>query len=278
MSKNGFLYVGMGKKYRMEAEISARSLKQYTKYPICIVTEDANFKSEYFDIIIVADLVTDFYGKIICMQKSPFTNTLFLDCDTFICSNIDNLFDVLDLFDMSLLPDRFYHDYPFINKYNPNFKIRYEHVITQYHCGIILYRMNEAMKTFFKDWERIHLEQNMKSDMISFREAFIDNANKVTICPLAFEYNYHGTNAYGVANAEIKIIHERLGERWNTLTTIMLPFEAMQKKAKQFNKFHSRRIIIPYFGVIPYTWNLYHLKKKFKILLGIKRTKKADTF
>ena len=66
MSKNGFLYVGMGKKYRMEAEISARSLKQYTKYPICIVTEDSNYKSEYFDIIIVANLVTDFYGKIIC--------------------------------------------------------------------------------------------------------------------------------------------------------------------------------------------------------------------
>lgn len=276
--KNGFLYVGMGKKYRMEAEISARSLKQYTKYPTCIITEDPTYTCEYFDIIIVADLVTDFYGKIVCMQKTPFENTLFLDCDTFICSNIDNLFDVLEVFDMSLLPDRFYHDYPFISKYRPDFKIRYENVITQYHCGIILYKMNDAVKKFFADWERIHLEQNMKSDMLSFREAYIDNARTVIICPMPFEYNYHGTFAYGTPNAEIKIIHERLGEKWNTLTTVMLPFEAMQKKAKQFNKYHCRRIIIPYIGVIPYTWNLYHVKKKLKQLFGIKKTKKAETF
>lgn len=276
--QNGYLYVGMGKKYRMEAEISARSLKQYTKYPICIITEDADYKCEYFDIIIVADLVTDFYGKIVNMQKTPFKNTLFLDCDTFICSDIDNLFDVLDIFDMSLLPDRFYHDYPFINQYNPNFKIRYENVITQYHCGIILYQMNERTEKFFTDWERIHLEQNMKSDMISFREAYIDNARSVIICPLPFEYNYHGTHAYGIANAEIKVIHERLGERWDTLTTVMLPFEKMQKIAKRYNKIKSRRIIIPYLGIIPYTWNLYHVKKKIKTLFGIRRTKKAETF
>ncbi len=278
MEKNGFLYVGMGKKYRMEAEISARSLKQYTKYPTCIITEDPNYKNEYFDIIIVADLVTDFYGKIVCMQKTPFQNTLFLDCDTFICSSVDHLFEGLDLFDMSLSPDRFYHDYGFIAQYNPAYKIKYENVIVQYHCGIILYRMNEAMRNFFKDWERIHLEQKMKSDMLSFRDAFIENVNKVTIFPLPFEYNYHGTLGYGVANMEIKIIHERLGERWNTLTTVMLPFEKMQKKAKQFNKYHCRRIIVPYIGVIPYKWNLYQLKKKLKKMLGIKRTPKAQTF
>jgi hypothetical protein len=278
MEKNGFLYIGMGKKYRMEAEISARSMKQYTKYPICLITEDPNYKNEYFDIIIVADLVTDFYGKIVYMQKSPFENTLYLDCDTFICSSIDHIFQAMDLFDMSLSPDRFYHDYGFIAKYNPSYKIKYENVIVQYHCGVILYRMNDAMRGFFKDWERIHLEQKMKSDMLSFRDAYIENASKITICPLPFEYNYHGTHAYGVANMEIKVIHERLGEKWNTITTVMLPFEQMQKKAKKFNKYHGRRIIIPYIGVIPYYWNLYHIKRKLKKIFGVKRTPKAETF
>lgn len=273
----GYLYVGMGEKYRKEAEISARSVKRFTKYKTCIITEDENYKSEYFDIIITHELVTDFYGKIVCMQKTPFKNTMYLDGDTFICSDIDHILDVLDLFDMSLSPDRFYHDYAFIRKYNPNFKIAYENVITQYHCGVILYRQNENVKQFFKDWESIHLEQNLKSDMVSFRDAFIKNVNKVTICPLPFEYNYHGTQAYGVANMEIRVIHERLGEKWNTLTTVMLSFEEMERKAKKFNKYHCRRIIIPYIGVIPYYWNLYHLKRKFKKMLGIKKTEKAKT-
>jgi alpha-N-acetylglucosamine transferase len=278
MEKNGFLYIGMGKKYRMEAEMSARSVKQYTKYKTCLVTEDADYKSEFFDIIIVSEFVPDFYGKIVCMQKSPFENTFYLDGDTFVCSDIDHMFQALEVFDMSLSPDRFYHDYGFIEKYNPSYKIKYENAIVQWHCGIILYRMNDATRKFFADWERIHLEQKMKSDMLSFRDAYIENARSVIICPLPFEYNYHGTHAYGVANMEIKIIHERLGERWNTLTTVMLPFEKMQKKAKQFNKVHTRRIIIPYLGVLPYKWNLYQLKKKIKKMLGVKRTKKAETF
>jgi len=271
----GFLYVAFGKRYLQEVEISARSLKRFTALPVCVVTDDANFKSTYVDSIILDAPATDFVSKIIGLLKTPFQQTIFLDTDTFVCASIDNLFDILELFDMSMCAERANHSYGFIDK---NFLLKYENVLPEYHTGVIVFRQNEAVKKLMNDWLKLHIGKGFKADMPSFREAFILNAKDVRIAPLPFEYNYHGTLSFGFAENKIHVIHERVGERWNTLTRVMLPFEKMEKKAKRINRYHVKRIIVPYFGAIPYTWSPYRLKYKLKKLFGIKKTKKAETF
>ena len=274
----GFLYIAFGKRYLQEVEISARSLKRFTKLPVCVITDDINFSSEYVDEIIITDTVTDFVSKIVCFPKTPFKKNVFLDTDTFVCAPVDQLFDVLDIFDIAMTVERYNHSYGFIHEYNPGFNIRYENVLPEYHTGVIVYKFNEAVKSLFTDWLQIHNAIRLKTDMPSFREAFIQHIGKVNIATLPFEYNYYGTHSFGFAHTEIKIIHERLGEKWNTLTRVMLPYEKMEKKAKMMNRYHCKRIIIPYIGVLPYTWNPYRLKYKLKSFFGIKKTKKSETF
>src|SRR4051794_20716247 len=109
--KEGFLYVAFGQRYLQEAEISARSLKRFTRLPVCLVTDNEKYKSEYFDQIIIEKTRTDFVSKMIGMQKTPFEKTIFLDTDTFVCASIDKLFKGLDLFDMLLVPEKSLHSY-----------------------------------------------------------------------------------------------------------------------------------------------------------------------
>jgi hypothetical protein len=277
-NSTGYLYVAIGKRYLMEAEISARSLRRFTKYPLCLVTDDKNFRSELFDSVIYAETEGDFIAKIIGLQLTPFERTIYLDNDTFVCSSIDHLFSVLDLFDMAMAVENFMHSYSFANRYNPEFKIRYETVIPEYHAGVIVYKWHEPVKKLMRDWLCIHKEIHTKTDMLALREAVIENVHSVRISPLPLEYNYHGTHSFGFAYNEIKIIHERLGERWNTLTTVMLPYEKMVKIAKRMNRFKGKRIIVPYFGVIPCSYSPFRIKNKIKQWLGIKKTKKAETF
>ncbi len=274
----GFLYIAIGKRYLIEAEISVRSLKRFTKYPACLITGDEEYKNELFDIIIREKMPGDFVAKIIGVAKTPFERTVYLDNDTFICAPIDEMFDVLDFFDMCMMPFHFLHSYNFFSTYNPEFKLKYEKIIPEYHFGVMVYRMNDAVKNLMADWLVKHEEMHIKADCSSFREAYFDHIPFVRIAPLPFEYNYHGTFSIGVAYNEIKIIHERLGERWNTLTTVMLPYEKMEKKATRINKYHCKRFIIPYVGVIPYTWSPYNIKKKIKQFFGVKKTKKSETF
>lgn len=276
--KAGFLYIAIGKRYILEAEISARSLKRFTRYPICLITDEEGYSNKLFDIVQIEKMPGDFVAKIIGVAKTPFERTVYLDNDTFVCTDVDEMFDVLDYFDMSMLPFFFLHSYSFFARYNPTYKLKYEKIIPEYHFGVMVYRMNEAVKTLMADWLVMHEEMQIKADCSSFREAYFKHIPYVHISPLPLEYNYHGTHSFGVAYNEIKIIHERLGEKWNTLTTVMLPFEKMEKKAKQLNKYHYKRIIIPYIGVIPYSLSPFNIKYKIKKLLGIKKTKKAETF
>jgi alpha-N-acetylglucosamine transferase len=276
--KQGFLYIALGKRYILEAEMSARSLKRFTQYPVCIVTDEDGYSSEYFDVVVIQKGERDFVSKIVGMQKSPFEKTIFLDSDTFVCSCVDHLFDILELFDIAMTVDPRTHSYGFLNSYNPSFPIILKNALPEYNTGIIVYKDNTFVKKLFSDWLNIHQEMKIKADMPSFREAFLKNVSNVRIATLPLEYNYFGTQSFGFAYNEIKIIHERLGERWKTLTTVMLPFEKMEKKARMINKYHCKRIVVPYLGVIPYTFSPYHLKYKLKQILGIKKTKKAETF
>jgi alpha-N-acetylglucosamine transferase len=276
--KEGFLYVALGKRYILEAEMSARSLKRFTKYPLCLVTDEEGYTSGYFDIVLIQKGERDFVSKIIGMQRTPFERTIYLDSDTFICASIDQLFQILEIFDMGMTIDTRTHSYGFLGHYNSDFPLRFKNVLPEYNTGIIVYDNNAYIKKLFADWLRVHFEMKIKADMPSFREAFINNALAVRIAPLPFEYNYFGTHSFGFAYNEIKVIHERLGERWKTLTSVMLPFEKMEKKARMINKYHCKRIIIPYFGVVPYSFSPYRIKYRVKQLLGIKKTRKAETF
>jgi alpha-N-acetylglucosamine transferase len=276
----GYLYVAVGLKYVKEAEISARSLKRFTSYPICLYTDVKDYTNPLFDEIIVANEVVETYGnKIIGIIKSQFYKTIFLDGDTFICAQIDDLFDLLDVFDMSMMPEPAVHSYDFFTKYNPGFKIPFRGMVPEYQTSVMIIKKNESVLRLLNDWYEVHKSLNVKNDMPSFREAYLQHVGKVSINPLPVEYDYNGSMTFGLLNNEVKIIHEKIQEKWNNVRLVMAPYNKMEKHAQRLNKHKTvKRLVVPYVGTIPYYFSPYIIKKKIKKMLGIKRKSKSESF
>lgn len=104
--EKGFLYVANQPRFVREAKISVTSLKRFNHLPTCIVcTPDLCLPElkEFFDIIITSEDLSEhtYLAKIIGMQLSPFYNTVFLDGDTFITDEIEELYDLLEIVDFA---------------------------------------------------------------------------------------------------------------------------------------------------------------------------------
>ncbi len=273
----GYLYIAIGEMFRFEAERSCKSLKRFTRHPVCLITDDPKFQSKQFDqIIYVENIGRSFEVKITGMQLSPFQKTVFLDGDTFVCDSIDNIFDLLDYCDMAATQDLTGHSMGFWTQYQPEYKLKLKGVFHEFHTGVVGFNLNHTVKEFLGIWLRIHRELNMYADMPTFREALLEYPIRMGVLP--HEYNLTGLKSMVIAHGKVKIIHDRLGEKWNNLRSHMASFEYMDKLALRINKTELKRLIIPYVGVIPYYFSPFYLKQKIKRILGIKARKKRESF
>ena len=271
----GYLYVASGEKYLREVQISARSLKRYTSYPIALVTNDRNFNSPLFDTIIYEEGLYNSYGtKILGLQRTPFLKkTVFLDTDTFVGDSIDGIFEFLDLFKMAMTQDLSGHSYSFIRKAQPDFKIRLENVLHEFHTGVIGYRNSDAeVQRFLEYWKQAHEPSGFKTDMPAFREAFIDHPVSIGILPQ--EYNFYGSGTFAVAYNKIRVLHERIGSKWSDRRSYVPEFEIMDKYLNKLNRKTYKRLIIPVVGILPYYFSPSVIKGKIKRMLGVKMSGK----
>ena len=273
----GYLYIAIGEMFRYEAERSARSLKRFTKHPVCLVTDDAEFTSKEFDQVIrVENIGRSFEVKITGMQLSPFDKTVFLDTDTFICNPIDDIFELLDYFDMATTLDVKGYSVNFWKQYQPEYKIKLKGVLHEFNTGVVGFNKNTEVMKFFDTWLLIHRELNMYADMPTFREAFLKHPVRIGILP--HEFNLTGLKSMVIVYGKVRIIHDRLGEKFDDLRSHMADFDFMDRFSKRVNRMEGKRLIIPYIGVIPYNYSPFYIKKKIKTLLGVKSKKKRESF
>lgn len=273
----GFLYVAIGEMFRHEAEQSCRSLKRFTKYPVILVTDQTDYEPVYFDDVIIAnDQSRSFEVKITGMMRSPFKHTVFLDTDTFVCASIDSVFDFLSYFDFAMTLDMYGHSTSFWKRYQPDHEIVLRDTLHEFNTGVVGFTKNASVSEFFDVWLRTHRELGMYADMPTFREAFLRMPVRIGILPN--EFNFTGIKSMVMAYSTVRVIHDRLGEKWNNLRPHMADFEFMDKLAKRINKKASKRLIVPYLGVIPHSWSPFNIKRKLKSLVGIKAKKKRESF
>jgi alpha-N-acetylglucosamine transferase len=226
--------------------------------------------------VVGREMARSFEVKIQGIQQSPYTSkTIFLDSDTFVCEPIDQIFEFLDLFDMATTLDLYGHSHTFFQKYKPDYKLRLEGTLHEFNTGVIGLNHRDNVKAFMNQWLKTHRELNILADMPSFREAYFDSPVKIGILPP--EYNFTGINSMTIAYTKVRVIHDRIGERWNNLRTHMATFEEMDKFSKRINKYSFKRLIIPYVGVIPYYFSPFYMKRKIKKILGVSMKKKRST-
>lgn len=103
----GVVYVATGPRCLAEAVRSVTSLKRLMPaLPATLFTDAPEVTPGTFDRIVrVAGARHGFIDKILPLLDSPYERTLFLDSDTFVCQPLDDLFRVLDRFDLAVCHD-----------------------------------------------------------------------------------------------------------------------------------------------------------------------------
>ncbi len=269
---SGYLYVANQKKFINEAIVSAQSIKRFSSLPIALVTNleviDDEVKHFFDEIVVVSELKEHTYlAKIIGIQNSPFQNTIFLDSDTFVCSDISELFDLMKIVDIATTQEVTKHTHEFGG-------MSFKNIFPEFNSGVIVFRKNQVTTKIFEDWLQICIDLKIKIDMPGLREAILKNIDQVKFSIIPEEYNSHGYKTMVILNGEVKVIHERLGENWKSVTPFFQSFKKMEKFARKINKLHYKRLYVPYLGVIPYRYSPSNLVYKLKKVLGVKRTPK----
>jgi hypothetical protein len=203
----GILYVATGDQYVREAGNSARSFKKtMPDIPSAIFTDDTALAEEgqCFDLVEqYEDPFHTYADKIAPLKKSPFEKTIFLDADTYSLAPCDEIFDLLDRFDLAVAhaPLRVYYYSP------PDCPACFPEINT----GVIAYRRTSDFERLVDSWLSIYATQPPEAktyDQPAFRQALYTSTMRFAI--LTPEYNLRTCFPFFIGgNAEVKILHDR---------------------------------------------------------------------
>ncbi|MDV3347123.1 hypothetical protein SPB21_11570 [Leptothoe sp. ISB3NOV94-8A] len=209
----GYLYVAAGERFVREAIGSARSLRHVDENAQIALVTDQPIESDAFDQVIVRPTTTETYnhGLLYKVQhlyhSSPYTETLFIDSDTYICENISHIFDLLDFFDVAIAQDP-----TDVNRAKSPQSLQRLKASDLYNTGVILYTKNERNDHLFDHWLKTYqtkLKQSTlgkENDQTSFMEAWLKSTSKIYV--LSHAWNAR-TPFFFTLNQSVKIIHGR---------------------------------------------------------------------
>ena len=204
----GVIYVATGRRHLDEMIQSARSLRRHMPgLPVLLYTDQKEIPDGVFDVIrLMENPCHSFIDKIAPLCDSPFDRTLFLDTDTLVCAPINDLFDVLERFDLAVTHAPFRHDRPFST---PT-------CFAELNTGVIAYRNTEAVRAMFRLWLAIYQKEvadtgKMDSDQPAFRAALYQSP-EVAPYVLPSEYNLRTVMPAAIGRGKVRIIHGRASD------------------------------------------------------------------
>lgn len=139
----GFIYVAWGPTFIAEAVVSAAQVRRVMGLPIVLVTHEDVGQFPEFDDIIYTPFSHTYRDKIL-MRLSPFEHTIFLDTDTFVIDRLDDVFTMLERFDLVYQPSA-----PSMHYRLPGVPML---AFEEPSAGIIAWRRNDSVKAFFDRW------------------------------------------------------------------------------------------------------------------------------
>ncbi|WP_147441275.1 hypothetical protein, partial [Halorubrum sp. Atlit-26R] len=202
----GVIYYAVGEKYLNQATNSAKSLKYHNSVDVTVFT-DQNQQPEIFDRYKVINRNKHpFYDRIKHFMDSPYDKTLYIDTDTFVSDNIQDIYQMLDRFDVVARID------PFRDTAGPHwgsdeYDVEAPDSFPEYQCGVLGYKLNSSVLKMFEDWRKRYskkLESNL-IDQPFFREA-VYNQDNLKIGTLPPEYNLL-VNNLNCLQEKAKILH-----------------------------------------------------------------------
>lgn len=204
----GFVYVATGERYRQEAAISAASLRAASPGArICLLTDRADGPPFWDDLVIIERPMFSFRDKI-AMWRCPYARFVFLDTDTYVTWDLNDLFVMLRRFDV--IGHQLFEGHDVGLPGIPD-------AFPEFNSGVLGFARSPAVEEFFRRWERTftkYFELNdganyhysNVSDQKSFRQSVWEAGLSIGV--LGPEYNFvpHHLN---FACAPVRIIHTR---------------------------------------------------------------------
>jgi hypothetical protein len=208
MTGCGIIYVATGSKYLAEAEHSARSVKRVSpNVPVAIIS-DALPSCNLFDVRLnVPNPEYSFLDKIIALTRTPFEKTLFLDTDTFAIEPLDEIFELLDRFDIAAAAEPARYLYPIAGVST---------AFPELNTGVLLYRRSRAVLELIRQWDELYRDEIASKlaagvrpwhDQLSFTRAIY--GSKLSFFMLPPEFNARVLMPQTVSGP-IRIAHCRL--------------------------------------------------------------------
>jgi len=196
--KNGIVYIAfsnISKKvsdndyYIKEAIFSAKSIKKIHPDLSITLFSDKNLNERCFDHVEIVP-INSIRVKQNFLWDSPYNNTLYLDSDTGIVGPIDELFGLMDRFDMAATFDMMRKDQKKAKIY-PDYAVIPDG-FSEFAGGVILFKKSDEVRDFFGVWRKNYKIwcdlSGKKNDQPSFRVSLWQCADlKLYVLPP--EYN-----------------------------------------------------------------------------------------
>lgn len=162
---NGYLYIAYGDEHIKEARIAVDRLRVVdSKAHVTLVAD--RFVEGFDRVVVKSNIPGDLSGKAHCLSNEYYTNTFFLDTDTYICEDPSALFDLLDYFDLCAVLDP-----AEIDVYMPG--------LTPYNSGVMLFgpkttELFSRLRWYYKDENDKLLQDSLKGFPASIRRLKMD--------------------------------------------------------------------------------------------------------
>ncbi|MBD2491108.1 glycosyltransferase [Aulosira sp. FACHB-615] len=230
-SGNGFVYVATGQGYRDEALKSADTLKRSQPgAKICLVTDKAPQKQTLFDDVVVVESENVTFSPLdkTLAVRCPYERVVFLDTDTSVVGELKELFEILNGFEIALLPEtKRGWDYELPDVPQP---------FAEFNTGVIVFRNDARINALFEQWRQMYqqLRQNpgLVNDQPSFRRVLFHS--DIRVAPLPSEFHFLG-NTENYIMWDARLIHAR-GD--------------LEAIASQVNRRLGSRVYIPDVGTL----------------------------
>ncbi len=220
MESTGVLFIATGKRYIQAGIRAAKTVhRAMPDLPIHLYANwkenGFRFDETPFPFTSVSEIENPHRrSKVDYLAKTPFEKTLYLDTDTAVVSDIRDIYDLLERFDIALCHAHRRN----VPKRLLTWRNQLPEAFPQFNSGVFLYKKNAKVIDFLNQWSAAFHTEHFMQDQVTLRELLW--LSDIRIATLPPEYNvryikYHFL--WGKNEAKTKIFHLRKyhdGEFW----------------------------------------------------------------
>jgi hypothetical protein len=231
----GVIYIATGHPmYGDLAVVSATSLKRVM--PEMSVTVMTNLERQWphiDNVIPITSSGNGFRDKILGMRDSPYTYTLFIDTDTYVCGDFSDIFTILDRFDIAAVHDPFRRHAGWTRRYAKSV-VDVPFAFPELNTGVILYKKSQQMNNLFTEWLNLYDDQlagDKFTDQPFFRVALYRSSLRVATLPHEYNCQFRAT---GYVYDSVKILHGH----------VMTKIDHFEKVVRAVNAYEGPRVYV----------------------------------